>query len=259
LTAYATYSTGFRTPSANARAGQVSAIDPNDIVIPFGADSDELKNYELGLKGTFADGKLLANIAAYQIDWSDIQVQVNRLSDTVQFATNIGEARSRGLEFELTAYPTPNLMLGINGSWNDAKVTDLTDEEAAISGAVEGAQLAFPELQGSLFLKYDFDLSANREGFFTANASYVGSYPNMFPNAPGQPGVPAPTYDENESYSIVNMTLGTRWNDKFTVTAYVENLLDNDSYIYVHPEAFLESRYGIPRPRTAGLRVLYNY
>lgn len=257
MTAYATYSTGFRTPAGNARAGQVSALDPNDIVIPFGADSDDLKNYEAGLKGTFAGGKLTANLAIYLIDWSNIQVQVNRVSDSAQFATNIGAARSKGFEFEISASLTPNLLLGMNGSLNDSKVTELTDEEAAISGAVKGAQLAFPKLQGSMFLKYDFGLWSNREGFFTANALYVDAYPNMFPNTPGQPGVPVATYDENESYSVVNLSLGAKLNDSLTLTGYVENVFDNDSYNYVHPEAFIESRYGIPRPRTVGLRLLY--
>ena len=48
LTAYATISTGFRTPVVNARAGLASTINPNDIVIPAGADSDSVTNYELG-------------------------------------------------------------------------------------------------------------------------------------------------------------------------------------------------------------------
>src|SRR3546814_7086692 len=43
LTTYATVSTGFRTPVVNARAGLVSAIDPDDLVIPEGAKSDSVK------------------------------------------------------------------------------------------------------------------------------------------------------------------------------------------------------------------------
>src|SRR3546814_13464521 len=58
LTTYATGSTGFRTPVVNARAGLVSAIDENDIVIPDGAKSDSVTNYELGLKGRWLNGDL---------------------------------------------------------------------------------------------------------------------------------------------------------------------------------------------------------
>jgi outer membrane receptor protein involved in Fe transport len=258
-TTYATVSTGFRTPVVNARAGQGSTLDPNDIIIPFGADSDELTNYEVGVKGNFFDRKMSAHLAAYYIDWSDIQVQANRVSDTVQFATNIGQAISKGLEFEITARPAAGLVLGLNGSFNDSEVTELTPEEAAISGAVEGVQLAFPELQGNAYLKYNFEYGANRNGFFTANAQYVDGYPNMFPYQPGRPGIPSVTYDETESYTNVNLSLGTVLNDNFTVTGYIENLFDDDSYIYVHPEAFIESRYGIQRPFTFGVRLLYLY
>jgi outer membrane receptor protein involved in Fe transport len=258
LTSYATISTGFRAPGANARAGQASALDPNDIIIPDGFTSDDLTNYEVGVKGAFLDHKLTAHVAAYYIDWEDIQVQVNRVSDSAQFATNIGAARSMGLEFEITASPTSGLLLGFNGSWNDSEVTDLTPSESAMSGAVEGVQLAFPELQGSAWLRYNFDFGS-RDAFFTANAMYVDGYPNMFPYTPGRPGVPQPLYDETDSYTSVDLTLGTALGDKFMLTGYIENVFDDDSYIYVHPEAFIESRYGIQVPRTYGLRLQYFY
>ena len=94
---------GFRAPVVNAFAGRPSVVNPNDLVIPSGADTDKIQNYELGAKGRWLDGRLTANLAAYVIDWSDIQVQANRVSDSVQFATNIGAARSKGFEFELAA------------------------------------------------------------------------------------------------------------------------------------------------------------
>jgi len=256
LTTYATISTGFRTPVVNARAGSVSQYDPNDIVIPDGADSDDLTNYEIGVKGDWFDNKLTAHIAAYYIDWSNIQVQANRVSDTIQFATNIGGAESKGVELELSANPTDGLLLGFNGSWNNAKVTKLSPEEAAISGAELGSKLAFPEWQGSVYLKYDFALRSNM-GFFTTNVQYVDSYPNMFPNVPGDPDTPSAMYGMTDAYTIVNMTLGTTLGEKWTLTGYVENLFDNDSFIYIHPEAFIDGRYGIPVPRTIGFRLQY--
>ncbi len=258
ITTYATVSTGFRTPVVNARGGQGSVLDPNDIIIPFGADSDSLINYEIGVKGSFFDNRVNAHIAAYYIDWSDIQVQANRVSDTVQFATNIGGATSKGIEIEATWSATANLLLGLNASFNNAEVDDLTESEAAISGATLGADMAFPPVQGSAYLRYNFDLGESA-GFFTVNALYVDGFPNQFPFAPGQPGVPVATYDESDSYSIVNLTLGATFGEHVTVTGYIENLFDDDSFNYVHPEAFIEARYGIPIPRTWGVRVSYDY
>lgn len=258
ITTYASVSTGFRAPVVNAYAGRPSVVNANDLIIPYGASSDDLTNYELGLKGRWLNGKLTAHLAAYYIDWKNIQVQANRTSDSVQFATNIGAARSKGIEFEIAAVPATGLTIGLNGSVNDAKVTKLSAAEAAISGAVEGARLSSPRFQGSVFAQYWFNLAPELDGFTTANWQHVGSFPSSFPNVPGAPNRVSPTYGKTDSYSNVNASFGlTKGN--WTATAYVENLFDDHSITYIHPEAFLASRFGTMRPRTAGIRIGYEY
>ncbi|MCL4713403.1 MAG: TonB-dependent receptor [Hyphomonadaceae bacterium] len=258
LTTYATISTGFRTPVVNARAGSVSVIDSTDIIIPDGADSDQLTNYEIGLKGRWLDGRLNANIAFYFIDWQDIQVQANRVSDSIQFATNIGGAESKGIELEIQAIPIDGLTIGFNGSFNEAEVTSLTPSEAAISGAVLGARLAGPEFQGSLYFNYNFFLTPQAEANFSLIAQHVGSFPSSFPNVPGRPTIPSATFDYTDSYTLVNSVFAIAF-DNFTVGAYVENMFDEYATTYVHPEAFTASRYSVTRPRTFGVRVGYDF
>ena len=258
ITTYAAVATGFRAPVVNARAGSVSALDPDDLVIPAGADSDELISYELGMKGRWWNGRLAANVALYHIDWNDIQVQANRVSDSVQFATNIGGAYSRGVEFELMAMPNANWTFALNGSINRARVDTLSDEEAAVSGAVYGARLSGPEVSGSMTVNYSFDWIRDSVGNASLAVVHVGSFPGSFPNVPGQPGVVSPTYDHTESYTIVNASLAAAF-ERFTVGLYAENLFDDRSVNYVHPEAFLDGRYGLVRPRTVGVRVGYRF
>jgi iron complex outermembrane recepter protein len=258
LTTYATLSTGFRNPVVNGFAGRASVVNPADIIIPFGADSDDLTNYEIGLKGRWLDGRLSANLAAYWIDWENIQVQANRVSDSVQFATNIGKAVSRGLEFEVTALPFEGLLLGLNGSFNDAQVTKLTPTEAAISGAAEGVRLAAPRFQGAATVNYGFDLTPEARANLSAVVQRVGSYPGMFPYVPGRPGVISPTYGYTEAYTNVNAAFAVAF-DQLTVGAYVENLFDSRKINYVHPEAFIASRFGVQRPRTVGVRATYDF
>ncbi|MFN3514851.1 MAG: TonB-dependent receptor [Phenylobacterium sp.] len=258
VTTYATVSTGFRTPVVNAFAGRASVVDPNDIIIPFGADSDDLTNYEIGLKGRWLNGRLTTNLAAYWIDWENIQVQANRVSDSVQFATNIGKAVSKGLEFEIMALPAEGLTVGLNGSIIEAKVTKLSPTEAAISGAVEGARLAAPRFQGAVFVNYGFDLTPEARANLSATVQRVGSFPGLFPNTPGRPTVPMPTYAHTEAYTNVNATFAVAY-DRLTVGAYVENLFDSRKITYVHPEAFLASRFAVQRPRTIGVRLGYDF
>ena len=258
ITTYAAVATGFRAPVVNARAGLSSALDPDDIVIPAGADSDELTNYELGMKGRWLDGRLAANLALYYIDWNDIQVQANRVSDQVQFATNIGGAYSRGVEFELMAMPALGWTFMLNAALNRARVDTLTPGEAAISGAVSGARLAGPDFSGSMTVKYDFDWIRDSVASASLAVVHVGSFPGSFPNVPGQPGVVSPTFDYTDSYTVVNGSLAAAF-EHYTFGLYVENLFDDRSVTYVHPEAFLDGRYGVLRPRTVGVRVGYKF
>ncbi|MBO9713280.1 TonB-dependent receptor [Sphingomonas sp.] len=254
LTTYATVSTGYRTPVYNARAGTKSTVDPTDLVIPPGAGSDNLTNYEVGLKGRFMGGKLTMNLAAYYIDWRNIQVQANRQSDSVQFSTNVGRAASKGIEAEIAFFPTKGLMFGLNGSLNDAKVTELTTQEATISGAVKDARLASPHVQGSFYGMYNYPLGGSTKGFTSFQIQYVGSFPNGFPNVPGKANTPSPLYGHTDNYAFVNIQSGFTIG-QVTTTFYVENLGNSRATTYIHPEAFVYSRYAILRPRTFGVRV----
>lgn len=258
LTAYATVSTGYRTPVYNGRAGSVSTVDPTDLVIPAGAGSDNLTNYEVGVKGRFLDGKLTANLAAYYIDWRNIQVQANRQSDSIQFATNVGGAVSKGLEAEIVLAPARGWVFGLNGSLNDAKVTDITASQAAISGAVKGARLASPHVQGSLYGTYSYGISHGVTGFSSFQVQYVGSFPNGFPNTPGKPTVPSAVYNMTDAYAYLNFQTGIKLG-KLSATWYMENIANSRAVVYVHPENFIYSRYAILRPRTFGVRIGYDF
>jgi len=251
-------STGYRTPVYNAQAGSVSTLDPKDLIIPAGAGSDSLTNYELGLKGRWMEGRVTSNLAAYYITWNNIQVQANRPSDSVQFATNVGRAVSKGLEAEVTVTPVHGLELGLNGSLNNAKITELSEEQAVISGAVQGARLASPEIQGSLFGTYNYRYSSAVTGFSSFQIEHVGSFPNMFPNTPGTEGVPSPLYGHTSTYTEVNLQSGFGVG-KTTTTFYVENLGDSRAVVYIHPEDFVDSRYAVLRPRTFGVRIGYQF
>ncbi len=188
LMTYVTVSTGYRTPVYNARAGSVSIVNPNDLVIPAGAGSDDLTNYEIGLKGRWLGGKLTTNLAAYYIDWENIQVQANRPSDSVQFSTNVGRAASQGLEAEITLTPVRGLTFGLNAAFNEAEVKELTAQEAVISGAEKGSRLASPRVQGSFFGTYNYKFGGTVTGFSSFQIAHVGSFPNGFPNTPGRAG-----------------------------------------------------------------------
>src|SRR3546814_6300120 len=93
------------------------------------------------------------------------------------------------------------LSLAVNGSFNRSKVTELSAVEAAISGAELGTRLASPHFQGSSTLRYDFPIGDGQTAFASVNVSHAGSFPNQFPNVPGDPDAVSPTYDFTQAWT----------------------------------------------------------
>jgi iron complex outermembrane receptor protein len=247
------YRGGTVNPLASLRGG-VSAIDPTDIIIPPNAKQDTLWNYEVGMKARWLEGTVMTNVSAYYIPWEDIQLGSQRLSDGAFFITNIGQAISKGLEIEILASPHDAWDLGLNLTFQDAKVTKITAIEAAISGAVNGADLSSPDFQASGFIQYTKQLDNNQHFYVRTDIQVQGDYINSLPNVAGQPGVPYPNAARSDQYENVNISAA--WvTEKWTATLYGENVLDNDDYIYIYPQTFLTDRHSTLRPATWGLRL----
>ena len=101
--------------------------------------------------------------------------------------------------------------------------------------------------------------TASARGIFSAAFQHVDSFPSSFPRVPGAPSRIQPTYGYTDSYNNVNSHARARSSAQLSATTYVENLFNDDSVTYIHPEAFLASRFGTMRPRTVGLRINYDF
>src|SRR5690606_24089397 len=69
---YFTYSEGFR-PGGFNRGGGVYSLNLDFPTVPTTYDTDDVKNYELGWKTRWLDGRLRFNGSAYFIEWTDMQ------------------------------------------------------------------------------------------------------------------------------------------------------------------------------------------
>ena len=76
--------------------------------------SDTLTNYEVGLKSEFWDRRALLNIAAFYIDWNDIQVDALQKSTGLSFLENGGTAKSEGVSLDGSLRPLAGLVLSGN-------------------------------------------------------------------------------------------------------------------------------------------------
>jgi outer membrane receptor protein involved in Fe transport len=262
---YATASEGFRSNEVN-RAGFLTGLDgrlgtsrinaDDTVVIPQVSSPDSLWNYEVGMKGQW--DSVTANLSIYKMIWEDIQLSAMRGGgDPDQFITNAGEAESDGIELEILADIGGNLELGVNVAVQDARITQLSGQEAIMTGAEMGSSLVSPDLQLSGHFKYTVALDSGNEAFARLGYSYTDELPNGFPNGVGTPGTLNPFYAETDAWSKVDFSLG--WtSDKWSLALYGENILDNDDSTFIMQQNFFANKHMTPRPRTFGIRVSMN-
>jgi len=113
---YATYSTGFRPGGANR------VTDPGTGMpyAPYAPDS--LDNYEVGWKTSWDDDRLRFNGALYWENWNNFQFPFLG-PNSVTIIEDGGEARVKGMEYELSWLPLDDLTLSSSGAYNDGSLT----------------------------------------------------------------------------------------------------------------------------------------
>lgn len=99
-------------------------------------DESDITSYELGLKGQFFDGRMLANVAIFTSDWekqaltdSDALTNVvGGTQSTVTYIENAGQSSIDGLEVEVQVLPTDWLDLRLSYALAKAEFDDYLDE-----------------------------------------------------------------------------------------------------------------------------------
>ena len=107
---YWTYSTGYR-PGGNNRRPQA---------LTWAADT--LSNYEFGWKMNMFDHRFRLNGAIFYEKWRDAQTSIQGLNG-ITSVVNAGDARSKGIEGDITWLPVDNLTLTLSGTYADALTT----------------------------------------------------------------------------------------------------------------------------------------
>ena len=108
---YATWSTGFRPGGINRRP----------VAAPYRAE--QLSNYELGWKTSWAGGTLRFNGAVFLERLTQAQFSVSSDQNGITDIVNSGSAESKGIEADLTWMPLPGLSLQWSGTYVDAQLT----------------------------------------------------------------------------------------------------------------------------------------
>ncbi len=113
-------------------------------------DEEQATNYELGLKALWLDNRLETNVAAFLIDWEDMQLTstraatVNGDNRTFSILQNVGEASIQGYELDVTWRATDFWTARLGYAWVDSEIdrfVQSVDAGAATPGAVREAAL----------------------------------------------------------------------------------------------------------------------
>jgi outer membrane receptor protein involved in Fe transport len=195
-----------------------------------------------------AGGALSYSASYFLIKWDDMQT--SRSFDCgFGFRENVGKATSNGLELELHAAVTENLVLGFGGAYINSEL----DEDVPNLNAEEGDQVPYvPEFSFNTSADYSFPLTDSLQGILWGNVQYIGERLTEFNHDP------TTNYRKMDAYTVANARIGVQW-DSNEVSFYINNMFDDGGVVRAlrrppfDPDAVIRTQ-----PRTIGL-ILRKY
>jgi iron complex outermembrane recepter protein len=250
---YASAAKGYRIGGANSQLPNLPAnpCPPQYTsgTTPFGSDS--LWSYEIGSKNTWLDGRMNSRLAAYRINWNQIQ-QVILLACSFHVTENVGSAVSKGGELEIDGAPFEGLYVNMGLGYEDASFTESPPGSPLPAGSpLNGV----PRWTGSLLADYSFPMSFGK-GFVRAQYSYTGS--SVSDNNPLAVNISTVAQRQRGGYSLTSLFLGGR-HESCEASLFVKNLFDVRGNLGDEQSEISElpgrPRWMITTPRTIGIDV----
>ncbi len=106
---YGTWSTGYK-------GGGYEDTPANPAAAMFSYDPETVTNYEIGTKIDFLDGRARLNVAAFRMDYQNLQVTQTDAGCLCNITDNAADAVINGIEIEFLFQATDNLLLWASGS-----------------------------------------------------------------------------------------------------------------------------------------------
>lgn len=264
---YVSASTGFKSGGFN---GSFLATVPTPSLLPIAAAQisaqlqpikpERITAYEVGLKSTFFDDRLLVNAALFYNDYRDLQVFIlvpipspipGGLPLGTNILTNARKAHMEGLDLQFVGKPTDQLTLSAQIGVLQAKV-DSDDSTPAQPDSYHGHQLPLaPHLSVALAADYRVPLEGGNLDF-QVNASYKSHQYFDVANNP---------HLTEEPYWLENARIAYSFDDdKWEVAGYIHNISDQHYFLDIFDLSFVGYYQGIMgQPRTIGAEVNYHF
>ncbi|MDB5987738.1 MAG: TonB-dependent receptor, partial [Nevskia sp.] len=231
------------TAYASWRFGEKAGISQVVNGVPFLAEPERSSAYELGLKSTLLDRKLILNADVYvnYIENYQQAVQVfdqyttNLKNDGTSYFTaatgNAAKVRASGLEIDALYRPIPNFSLRFSGAYNNAVYKDFKNSGQPLENGnltttpyrdVTSANLpGAAKFTGNVGADYYHYVFSNAQIHSSINYAYTTRY-NSDPSLSSYAWVPA--------YGIADFSIGIgRRDQKFDASVLVKNLFNDDT------------------------------
>ncbi|HEX4270862.1 MAG TPA: TonB-dependent receptor [Rhizomicrobium sp.] len=288
--AYYTFSQGFRPGAFNRSSGGVAPINGvNQFNKPNGYGPDSLQNQEIGMKGTFLDGRLQVNLSGYLMQWNNVQFLFFNppLLGNTTFGLNGPDYHVKGAELQAQAVVMQGLTLSGSGSYNDNTqsgsqcivsniasspsfgqcITAITPKGLSTAQpftnpfGAPGTTPAFsPKYQANAHARYDWEMDGFNP-YVSAGVSYTGSMYNQPATYASGTGVTVPSTTFlrylQPSYTTFDAAMGVSYNNWYA-QLYGQNLGDSHASTFTSSAQFIKAEVPL-RPRIIGLRLGANF
>jgi iron complex outermembrane recepter protein len=251
---YTTVAKGYREggplyPFPSTCAGDLAALGYS--APPTAYKPDSIWNYELGAKSQWLEHRLTMNGAAYYIDWTNIQQNINLPTCGFNFVGNFGKASSKGGELEMSYALLRTLNLSFSASYNEAKLTSTVPGAAGKAGqTLEYAPRWMSSASAEYTRAIDADTSAYVRGDFSSSTHEDANYNYQS------------VYYHIGGYSLLNLRLGIKrmgWTGALFVTNALDKHAETELPLSNGVDLPTQRRIALNRPRTIGLDIRFNY
>ena len=191
------------------------------------------------------DNRVSIDLAAYLIDWSDIQVQALDDTGAFPFTTNAGKARIEGFEGIISALVSEGVTFSAGASYQNAR---LTEDQPEPNFGLSGDPIPnVPKFTGNMSVDIMQPINDKIDFIMHASISYHGNSRTTI----------APFSRDNSavdlgSYTTANIRAGVELED-WRVAIFVRNVFDTRAQI----DAISSSQDPLARitirPRTIGV------
>lgn len=263
---YVTVSTGFKGPAYNTNATVELSTDLLRVA------PETSTSYEAGWKTTLLDDRLSTSLAVFYTELEDFQAETietfeiqDGLEGSFALLTNAGKVVSKGVELELQAAPTDNLLFNLNAAYTDAKYDQFvsapcfnlqTEAEGCLDGRQDLSGTRLPRAPRWSFntnAQYDFPIAQVRlDGFVRVEYSWRD---NMDWSFRGEPNA------TEDPVGLLGASIGVSGaNDRYALSVYGKNLTDEFNTNGIVGGKFDVRHYLTPYyQRTFGIRFDYNF